>query len=721
MARGFSSLHADTAVTSKYVQSTASFISMLLFEGLEETTNSIILDNMRVTNEPCGHLVSGFEQLKCAFQKSFRKFRTIHMREQYFRNLGTFVPPKSVRLGPLLTSLGRQPLTFTTSTAQLVSLRSTLQRILSIPGVMAEIDSYINALSLNDDLTNIVCSSSWKSTVEDIQPPATSTTLPLLLYFDDFETGNPLGSHAGVHKLGGVYVSIPCLPQRHSSQLAYIFLQYLFHSSDRTTFGNEITFASVISQLNKLATEGVDIDTSYFKGNVRFGVAAIVGDNLGLHSMLGFAEGFTAHFPCRVCRATRVDCGKMLVEDESLLRNEENYRYDLAKKDMAQTGVREECVWLKTVGFDLFRNVGVDAMHDVYEGVAKYVLTLVINILLDNRVFDLPYLNGRIIEFNYGPDSDNKPPPLSYSKKSVRLRLSATECSNLLKYFGMLVGHKVPWVDVDVPHEDLTKVQKAYKLYILLCKCEEIIMARRVNDGLSANLRDFVYDFNQLYLDLSGSPLQPKFHHLVHYPTMLLKFGPVTHLWSMRFEAKHKEGKKAARSSASRVNLCKTVATKIQLQLNDLFVQNTLRPPVFTTSMGNVVNHTTVSILKQHLPGLPAAPAITSHSFVTSPYNITYRRKDIIHLFLDSNSMYPVFGQIQELYFEKVSGECYASYCRYETRYFDNHYLAYAVSTTVERGYIALRNLFHILPDTLAYTASVTAPKMMIISRNYIL
>lgn len=42
--------------------------------------------------------------------------------------------------------------------------------------------------------------------------------LPLLIYFDDFEVDNPLGSHAGIHKLGGVYVSLPFLPPHYVSQ-----------------------------------------------------------------------------------------------------------------------------------------------------------------------------------------------------------------------------------------------------------------------------------------------------------------------------------------------------------------------------------------------------------------------------------------------------------------------------------------------------------------------
>ncbi|KAF0769830.1 Uncharacterized protein FWK35_00006347 [Aphis craccivora] len=44
--------------------------------------------------------------------------------------------------------------------------------------------------------------------------------LPYFLYFDDYETNNPLGTHAGLKKLGAVYISFtPCFLPEFSSSL----------------------------------------------------------------------------------------------------------------------------------------------------------------------------------------------------------------------------------------------------------------------------------------------------------------------------------------------------------------------------------------------------------------------------------------------------------------------------------------------------------------------
>ncbi|KAL4702153.1 hypothetical protein ACJJTC_014997 [Scirpophaga incertulas] len=65
-------------------------------------------------------------------------------------------------------------------------------------------------------------------------------------------------------------------------------------------------------------------------------------------------------------------------EDTSLLRNMINYREDIEKNNISITGIKEECIWLKVEHFDLFSQVGVDIMHDLNEGVIKYILMTVV-------------------------------------------------------------------------------------------------------------------------------------------------------------------------------------------------------------------------------------------------------------------------------------------------------------------------------------------------------
>lgn len=69
---------------------------------------------------------------------------------------------------------------------------------------------------------------------------------------------------------------------------------------------------------------------------------------------------------------------------------------------------------------------------------------------------------------------------------------------------------------------------------------------------------------------------------------MLKKFGPLPQIWTMRFEAKHRVSKFIARASQSRVNICKTIAIKHQLILNDMFLRNIPLSPMSTGKLKRV-------------------------------------------------------------------------------------------------------------------------------------
>lgn len=63
--------------------------------------------------------------------------------------------------------------------------------------------------------------------------------LQILLYYDDFETANPLGSKKGIHKLGCIYFTIKNLPPKVNSVLMNAHLAALFYTDDLKKYGFE--------------------------------------------------------------------------------------------------------------------------------------------------------------------------------------------------------------------------------------------------------------------------------------------------------------------------------------------------------------------------------------------------------------------------------------------------------------------------------------------------
>jgi len=102
--------------------------------------------------------------------------------------------------------------------------------------------------------------------------------------------GKPLGSHSGIHKMGCVYYSVPAFPPEYLSSLDNIFLAFLFHSSYRgsSKLNNKTIFASLIKVLIDLQKNGIPISVNSVNIQVYFVLGLMLGDNLGVNSVLSF-------------------------------------------------------------------------------------------------------------------------------------------------------------------------------------------------------------------------------------------------------------------------------------------------------------------------------------------------------------------------------------------------------------------------------------------------
>lgn len=159
-------------------------------------------------------------------------------------------------------------------TAQFILIRDVLKNFFQIKNLLSDTLDYMNECKLNEKiLLNFLQGSVWK---DKDKYNEYQTVVPIFLFFDDYEIGNPLGSHSGIHKLGAMFLSIPCLPPHQKSSLNTIFLALLFHSSDRQKFGNNVIFKPLIDELNYLRNTGIEIETDDLKVNLKFELGIII-------------------------------------------------------------------------------------------------------------------------------------------------------------------------------------------------------------------------------------------------------------------------------------------------------------------------------------------------------------------------------------------------------------------------------------------------------------
>jgi len=224
---------------------------------LVDVFTSIILDG-EAFNALEAHVVSNFENLSkgmehedeilklrelfSMYREPFSEIDSEHLAFKWFKNSNCFILPETVQIGSrtdfkkinrkssnkaeLVEPINRAVLV--KSTAQFVPMRLMLKQFFELPDVFDDTMSFLRMLEteMKDCVVrNIIQAEFW----QNLKYPPYSTVdsslvLPLIVYFDDYEPNNPLGSHAGFSKCGAVYLSVPCLPIYMQSKLDNVFL-----------------------------------------------------------------------------------------------------------------------------------------------------------------------------------------------------------------------------------------------------------------------------------------------------------------------------------------------------------------------------------------------------------------------------------------------------------------------------------------------------------------
>ncbi|XP_034944380.1 uncharacterized protein [Chelonus insularis] len=219
----------------------------------------------------------------------------------------------------------------------------------------------------------------WKSRVQSDE----RTILPVAIFFDDYENNNPLGRHRNIKKCGALYLSIMCLPPKYRSKLSNIFLLFLVNTLDRKLIQKSVLFEKVIEELAFLENVGITVECNGEEKQIYFRLATILGDNLGIHELLGLTLSFNSTYFCRFWLVKKNDIHNILSEKSCIMRNRENISVDINE-----------------------------------------------------------LING----FSYSyHDKSNKPPPILMEHlKNEHIIMSAAEMLSLVRNLSVIIGHLIP-------------------------------------------------------------------------------------------------------------------------------------------------------------------------------------------------------------------------------------------------------------------------------------
>lgn len=239
--------------------------------------------------------------------------------------------------------------------------------------------------------------------------------LQVVLYFDEFEVVNPLGSKKGKQKLAAVYMALANINAFERSDLKSIQLLLLCPVIDVKEFGLNKCLEPLIFDLKVLETEGVFVEE--LKTNLKGTVAYICAANLGSHQIGGFMESFGNNTLriCRFCMATSEEIQYKFDPVQFQERNETTYNYHLGEIEKDQSlisvyGLKKDSISNELKYFHITRGLPPDVMHDLLEGCVKKEITIVLKQLVSDSVITEKEIISKIRIFHYGQcDITSKP------------------------------------------------------------------------------------------------------------------------------------------------------------------------------------------------------------------------------------------------------------------------------------------------------------------------
>jgi len=367
------------------------------------------------------------------------------------------------------------------------------------------------------------------------------------------------------------------IPVKYRSTLRSIQLGLLCNAGTVKEYGYEKVMQPLVKDLVHLEQSGLFIDQlgSTVKGTVLY----VSADNLGAHSMAGFLEGFTAERFCRFCMSTRTEAQHTDVgcqNFEPRTKDSHNRHVEEVKQDPSLSklyGVKGSCPLTDTLQhFHAVTGYPPDILHDLLEGIVPAELCLCLSKLIDKKYISLESVNHAVKTFAYTfSDKTNRPQPIPKAFATKRtIGGNGHENWTLLRLLPLLIGD-------DIPEGD-----SSWEILMLLKDIVELAVASKHTEESIDFLRSKIKEHRELLQStFPGFTLKPKHHFVEHYPQMIKAFGPLSDVWTMRFEGKHKFFKKVIRDSQNFKNVALTLAVQHQrMMAYYLDSSSFFRPPI---------------------------------------------------------------------------------------------------------------------------------------------
>ncbi len=571
-------------------------------------------------------------------------------------------------------------------TMQYVPILQSLQQLLKHEDVMSQV---LSGHSSQDGRLRDFCDGSlYKENALFKNDP---TALQIQLYNDEFCVANALGFRQRKWKINAIYYILGNLEPKHRSRLDMVQLVCLAKNIHVKKFGLLSLLEPVIYDIKKLEVSGIVVHfedkAHHFYGTVSFTSA----DNLAAHFLARLPENFSTVLRlCRVCNITKQQLPITTDANQCELRTRQSYDIQAAlaerNPELAKLyGVKGKSPLNSLKFYHVIDGLPPCLHHDLFEGQGPDLFERIVVIFVQQGYFTLEQFQLRVNDFPYmGSDKANKPALISIDKVKLRFTQSITWC--FLRLCPLMIGDLIP--------EDHPLWRLATLFLDVLDQVLSPVISQRDIHYMQQVIEDFLTEFRN---NFPGTRIKPKGHYMLHYPTLTKKFGPLVHVGTQRFDAKHDAHKQKAARSKNKINICKTMAKGHQTR-QALFhaKENILDGAHYTSCVGvedfpvQLLDSCVRSTIEPYLNGNPQVAKLKAVTVSGTKYSV-----ELAVVLSESHGQYE-FGRIEHIFI--ISGKPYLCCRKLVVHEFSEHYHSYSVGESQEFVLVQVKDLLDYHP-----------------------
>ncbi|XP_066931778.1 uncharacterized protein [Clytia hemisphaerica] len=370
------------------------------------------------------------------------------------------------------------------------------------------------------------------------------TALAIMLFHDELEICNPLGSAATKYKIDMYYYCVANTSPKYRSRVCAVQLLAIAPASHVKKYGVGKILSPIIDDLI-LLYHGHVMSLNNEEQTVFGKVVVFLGDTLGQHLWGGFKEGVGGAFiKCRHCLCdfetlqTVFDLDKIKQRTKEIYDEQcteiENATGNLQHNLKITYGINQRSPLCRLPNFDIITQLPQDIMHILFEGTVQYELRLVLKKLIYSlKVTSLDRVNGSIANHPYGySELSSKPPPIResvFENEGYKLKFEADQARVFLRTFPFVINSLVEFENEYV------------KLIIDLIEICQILISPVIGDEtiklLKKRVPNHLKEFKRLFPD---DNVLPKHNYMLHFANSINELGPPIRYSCYSFEAAHK-------------------------------------------------------------------------------------------------------------------------------------------------------------------------------------